>query len=150
MATWQELYGMLLDENLSPEQIVARLNVRPSRLRRLLASKRLAARLNAVESVADRRGVHALISRIGQAAGRLVKLVESERPETARKACLDVIGTARQVHKSRADAEQRDWLNRVQPSRCASTFRLGCSTIVIPTTSSARSPARTRRSRMKW
>ena len=112
MATWQELYEMLLDEDLSPEKIVARLNVRPSRLRQLLASKRLAARLKAVETVADRKAVHTFISRIARAAGRLVKLVESGRPETARKACLDVIATARQVHKSRSDEEQRERLNR--------------------------------------
>ena len=117
MATWQELYEMLLDEDLSPEKVVARLNVRPSRLRQLLASKRLAARLKAVETVADRKAVHTFISRIAHVAGRLVKLVESGRPETARRACLDVIATARQVHKSRSDEEQRDRLNRWNDSR---------------------------------
>ena len=115
MATWQELYEMLLDEEISPEEVVARLNVRPSRLRQLLASKRLASRLKAVESVADRKAVHALISRLAHAAGGLVKLVESGRPETARKACLDVIATARQVHRSRSDEQRDRWISLNDP-----------------------------------
>ena len=45
MACWQDLYEMLIDDALTPEQIVARLNVPPSRLKRMLASKRLAASL---------------------------------------------------------------------------------------------------------
>ena len=89
MATWQELYDMLLDEDLSPEEIVARLNVRPSRLRRLLASKRLAARLKAAESAAagaappagpsmTRKAAAALAKRKGRPTGPSVEAVMAD------------------------------------------------------------------------
>ena len=52
MPTWKDLYELLIDKSLSPDEVVARLGVRPSWLRRLLASKHLVARL---AERADRR-----------------------------------------------------------------------------------------------
>ncbi|GAG42494.1 unnamed protein product, partial [marine sediment metagenome] len=40
MARWQELYEMVLAGDLSPAEIMDGLNVKPSRLRQMLASKR--------------------------------------------------------------------------------------------------------------
>ena len=45
MVRWQDVYEVLIDGELTPAEIVASLNVSPSRLKRMLASKRLAARL---------------------------------------------------------------------------------------------------------
>ena len=99
MACWQELYKMLLDERMSAYDIVEKLAVKPSRLKRMLQSKRLAARLRMVESVVDRRAAHVIIAAIDTAMPGLSKLTRADKPETARRACLDVIATAKQVFR---------------------------------------------------
>ena len=119
MARWQDLYEMLIDESLTPEQIVARLDVRPSRLRELLHSKRLAARLQGVEAVSDKRAAHNVIAHLDRAARRLLGLVEAPQPETARKACLDVVRSAREAYQARP-AEQREWWQEPRRRRRAS------------------------------
>jgi len=68
MPCWQDLYELLMDGELSPHEIMARLNVRPSRLRRMLASKRLAARLAMAEAISAKSGGHAVVARAGEAA----------------------------------------------------------------------------------
>lgn len=109
MATWQQLYEMLLDEQLSPEQIVDRLHVRPSRLRQLLESKRLAARLEALADVAGLKASFELLGRVGQAVGRLLALAEAQPAETSRRASLDVLRVAREVYEGlRAQRQQAE------------------------------------------
>jgi len=109
MATWQELYVMLLEEQMTPHEIIARLNVRPSRLRELLASRRLASRLRLAESLAEERRGHAVAHEAGSAANKLGELIGSDRPETARKACLDVLEAAEEVRRRRV---QQEWFPR--------------------------------------
>jgi len=99
MPCWQDLYELLMDGELSPHEIMARLNVRPSRLRRMLASKRLAARLAMAEAISAKSGGHAVVARAGEAARKLACLIDADRPETARKACLDVLQTARGIYR---------------------------------------------------
>ena len=99
MACWQELYKMLLNERMSAYDIVEKLAVKPSRLKRMLQSKRLAARLGMVESLVDRRAAHVIIAAIDTAMPGLSKLIRADKPETARRACLDVIATAKQVYR---------------------------------------------------
>lgn len=106
MARWQQLYEMLLNEDLSPQEIVSRLNVRPSRLRQLLAGKRLAARLQVAESVANRQAGHAVVSAVASAVRQLTALTSSNKDETARKSCLDVINTGRQVYKKEVNSQK--------------------------------------------
>ena len=99
MACWQELYKMLLNERMSAYDIVEKLAVKPSRLKRMLESKRLAARLRMVESLVDRRAAHVIIAAVDTAMPGLSKLTRADKPETARRACLDVIATAKQVYR---------------------------------------------------
>ncbi|GAH60231.1 unnamed protein product [marine sediment metagenome] len=99
MPCWNDLFEMLLDEDLSAEDIVSRLAVKPSRMRQLLNSKRLDARLKAVESVANQKAGHAVLSTIDSAAKKLAVLTANEKPETARRACLDVIKKAEQIYR---------------------------------------------------
>ncbi len=106
MARWQQLYEMLLEKDLSPHEIVSRLNVRPSRLRALLAGKRLMARLDVAEAVANRQAGHAVVSSVASAVRGLTALVESEKDETARKSCLDVIQTAGRVYQRGVQSQQ--------------------------------------------
>ena len=106
MACWQELYKMLLDEQMSAYDIVEKLAVKPSRLKRMLESKRLAARLRMVESVVDRRAAHVIIAAVDTAMPELSKLTRADKPETARRACLDVIATAKQVYR---EQKQHKW-----------------------------------------
>ena len=106
MACWQELYKMLLDEQMSAYDIVEKLDVKPSRLKRMLESKRLAARLGMVESLVDRRAAHVIIAAVDTAMPGLSKLTRADKPETARRACLDVIATAKQVYR---EQKQHKW-----------------------------------------
>jgi len=106
MARWQQLYEMLLNKDLSPHEIVSRLNVRPSRLRQLLAGKRLVARLEVAESVANRQAGHGVVSSLASAVRKLTALTGSKKDETARKSCLDVMNTARQVYEKRVNSQK--------------------------------------------
>ena len=53
MATWQDLYRLMAQEQLTPEEIIDRLKVKPSRLRRMLASRRLLTRLHLAGDLAQ-------------------------------------------------------------------------------------------------
>ena len=113
MARWQELHQMLLDKKLTPEEIVDRLDVCPSRLDRLLASKRLAGRLKMIQKVADRKASQQIISRLASATAKMVELLDADRPETARRACHDVIELARQAYRAQSKMEQREKQKRL-------------------------------------
>ena len=112
MACWQDLYAMLLDEELTAEQVVARVGVKPSRLRRLLESKRMAARLAVVAEVAEARGEQALAAGQERAARKLAALAGQGEGETSRKACLDVMDKAQAIRSRRGLAEPVPGYNR--------------------------------------
>ncbi len=97
MACWKDLYRMLTDPQMTPEQIVTSLGVKPSRLRRMLASKRLAAALAAAEVIAEERAAHVASAARASAVENLRALTDSDRAETARRSCLDVMELSRQL-----------------------------------------------------
>ena len=96
---------MLLNKELTPQEIVERLGVRPSRLRQMLESKRLAERLGLVEQIAAMRADHATLSAVAAAAEKLAALAAKDG-ETGRKACLDVLAQARVVRTDRQSAKK--------------------------------------------
>ena len=108
MAHWQEVYEMVMDGRLSPAEIVDRLNVKPSRLRQMLESKRLVARLALHEQMADRTHVHRSLKDIARAASRLSELTESEQPEAARRACRDLLADGRGLRDAITKRKQVD------------------------------------------
>jgi len=108
MARWQELYEMVLAGDLPPAEIMDRLNVKPSRLRQMLASKRLVARLALHEEMADRTHVHRSLKDIARAASRLSELTESDQPEAARRACRDVLTDGRGLRDAITKRKQVD------------------------------------------
>ena len=116
MATWQDLYEMLLDESLRPHEIVARLNVRPSRLKRMLASKRLAARLETTEQIAERRSAHLLATSAEPAVRKLTDLLGAEGDETVRRACLNVLEVSGQVRQARPERPRGDFWSPQRPA----------------------------------
>ncbi len=94
MASWKFLYELLHNENMSAHEIVNTINVKPSRLRQMLLSKRLAARLASIKTIADKKVGRTVVSSVAPAMHKMSELIDSERPETARKACLDMLEAA--------------------------------------------------------
>ena len=101
MAKWQFLCELLLNEDMAPQDVLLALGVKPYRLQQMLRAKRLASRLASVEAVANKRAGHIVAVGIAPAAQKLAELTDSQRPETARRACLDLIETARKIYKDR-------------------------------------------------
>ena len=101
MARWQNLCELLLNEDMTAHDVLIALGVKPYRLRQMLRSKRLASRLASVEAVANKRAGHTAVASIAPAVQKLTELTESQRPETARRACLDLIDAARKIYKDR-------------------------------------------------
>jgi hypothetical protein len=100
MARWQELCELLLNKELTPQGIVEQLGVKPYRLKQMLESKRLAARLEVVEQIAAMRSDRAILLAVEAAADKLAALAAGEG-ETGRKACLDVLAQGRLVRTER-------------------------------------------------
>ena len=103
MPRWQSLCELLLNEDMTAHDVVMALGVKPSRLRRMLRSKRMAAYLKSAEAVANSKAGHAVVAEMAPAMQKLIKLTESQRPETARRACLDLLTTAKQIYKEDRD-----------------------------------------------
>ena len=101
MARWQNLCELLLNEDMTAHDVLIALGVKPYRLRQMLRSKRLASRLASVEAVANKRAGHTVIVGIAPAVQKLTELTDSQRPETARRACLDLLDAAREIYKRR-------------------------------------------------
>ena len=99
MPSWQFLCELLLNEDMGAHDVLIALGVKPSRLRRMLQSKRLKSRLASIEAVANKKAGHAVVSSIAPAVHKMTELIGSERPETARKACLDMLEAAREIYK---------------------------------------------------
>lgn len=100
MPGWENLFELLHNEDMDAKDIIIALGVKPSRLRRMLQSKRLESRLAAIEAVANKKAGHAVVSSIAPAVHKMAKLIESERPETARRACLDMLEAAMKIFRS--------------------------------------------------
>jgi len=97
MAGWQDLYRMLLDESVSAAQIIDRLNIPPSRVRRLLGSRRLRQRLEAADDLVERAHSQRLMKNMEQVSHRLIDLADSEKPETARRACEHLLAECQKL-----------------------------------------------------
>ncbi len=117
MACCQDLYRMLVKEKLSAEEIVSQLGVSPSRLKRMLASKRLNAKLRAAELVANKQAGYGLVVGVGSTARKLKDLTGADKPETARRACLDVLTTAREIHDAERAREEQAAAQRALRAR---------------------------------
>ena len=103
MAKWQELCELLMDKELTPQEIVEKLRVKPCRLKQMLESKRLAERLELVEKIAAVRADHAILVAMEAAADKLAALATNDT-ETGRKACLDVLAQGQALRTQRTSA----------------------------------------------
>ena len=103
MAKWQELCELLMDKELTPQEIVEKLRVKPCRLKQMLESKRLAERLELVEKIAAVRADHAILVAMEAAADKLAALATKDT-ETGRKACLDVLAQGQALRTQRESA----------------------------------------------
>jgi len=103
MAKWQELCELLIDKELTPQEIVEKLGVKPCRLKQMLESKRLAERLELVEKIAAVRADHAILLAMEAAADKLAALATKDT-ETGRKACLDVLAQGQALRTQRESA----------------------------------------------
>ena len=108
MANLDFLCELLHNRDMEPYDIVLALGVKPYRLRQMLNSRRLEARMSAIEALADKKAGHAIVSSIAPAMHRMTRLMESDRPETARKACLDMLEAAMRIFRSERIQRNRD------------------------------------------
>ena len=111
MAKWQDLCELLMDKELTPQKIVEKLGVKPSRLKQMLESKRLAGRLELVEQIAAVRADHTILLAVEAAADKLAALAAKDT-ETGRKACLDVLAQGRLVRTEHESARSGRKLER--------------------------------------
>lgn len=81
----------LIRAGLSPQEIMDRLDICPSKLRRMLAGKKLANRLAAEVQLARQIVRHQTAADVQTVAGKLREIAFGEKTETARKACLALL-----------------------------------------------------------
>lgn len=84
----------LLRAGVSPRSIIERMDVPPSRLRRMLEGPRLKKQLDLEARLASAVTDHDVIAQLQQIVQRLRELAYSEKEETARKACTDLLSRA--------------------------------------------------------
>ena len=90
MASYKDLLS-LIRKGTRGEEILRRLNVPPSRLRRLLGSKRLWQALKLERELSSIVIAHSAAGSVKDMVDRLVSLAHSESEETSRKACLAMV-----------------------------------------------------------
>ncbi|MDY6914304.1 MAG: hypothetical protein SVT52_07610 [Planctomycetota bacterium] len=91
MPSYKELLELIRDGRSTREIFASFSPMWPSRMRRLLASKRLRKALELEESLAATVVGHRTATGVAGVAERLFELAESEKDETARKACIDLL-----------------------------------------------------------
>jgi len=96
MASCDDL-ARLIRGGLTAEEIIERLGVRPSRLRRMLNCERLRRRLDLTEEVALRVAAHRTAGRVAAMTERLVELAYGDKSETARKACVALLAEGSRI-----------------------------------------------------
>lgn len=87
-AVIEDLFATELEERA----ILAKHQVKPQEYERWLANERFAGQLEQRIAAALRRGRMTLARNASNAATRLIELIRSDKGETARKACLDILG----------------------------------------------------------
>jgi len=90
MATYKDLLKCIRT-GLSPQEIMDRLDVCPSKLRTMLAGKKLANRLAAEAQLARQIVRHQTAADVQTVAAKLREIAFGEKSETARKACLALL-----------------------------------------------------------
>ena len=95
MAGYRDMLG-LIRQGKSPEEILKTLSLCPSRLRRLLNSKRLNQQLELERDVSRKCGAYALGSGIHEMVRRCRELAEEGIGDTARKAAESLLEQAKQ------------------------------------------------------
>lgn len=81
-------------ERLRPEQVHSRFRVTPKTLARWQADPDFRALMAEIEAEHRERARRVFVTFAETAAVRLVKVTDTENPETVRKACLDVLARA--------------------------------------------------------
>jgi len=84
----------LIGQGLSPDEIIDRLGVTPYRLQQLMSNKYLAEHLKLQEELARTVVRHQTATGILPVAQRLREIAFGEGSETARKACVMLLGDA--------------------------------------------------------
>jgi hypothetical protein len=95
----QRFLALLWQGDLTPAEIVARLNLPPRRLRTLLASGPFRNALKLMRTVERSRQEIILTRTWADAIARLTELAKGEG-ETARKACLDLLALRRETDQA--------------------------------------------------
>jgi hypothetical protein len=87
---WRKL-AVLLKSGLTPMEIIQTMNVKSSRMLKLLQSKRLMREGVVVWGVTKEKMQWMVVTAKTQAAAKLVDLTESDSAETSRKTCLEIL-----------------------------------------------------------
>lgn len=90
MATYKDLLK-LIQQGLSAEEIMLRLDVCPSKLRRMMRSEKLIDQLAVQEELARQIVRHQTASDVQTMMAKMRELALGEKTETARKACLALL-----------------------------------------------------------
>jgi len=90
MAGYKDLLA-LIRKGTRGAEILRRLDIPPSRLRRLLGSKRLWQELKLERELSSIVIAHSAAGSVKDMVDRLVSLAHSESEETSRKACLAMV-----------------------------------------------------------
>jgi hypothetical protein len=97
----------LLREGKTPEEIVRRMNMRPSHWRRMLSGKRMRDALKMEEDISVLMAVHRIAAAVEGAADKFTELMDTDSPETARKVCLALLHEGlRTARKTKAQTLQ--------------------------------------------
>ncbi len=92
-----------LADGKTPSEAIAECNVTPAVFRRWLGGEAFAAEMAVRQDIARRQSKLMLAKSATEAAANLIGLLKAEQPETARKACLDVLAlTGTQAKKETA------------------------------------------------
>jgi len=97
----------LIRRGASPEEIMERFKMPPSRLRRMLRGKHLQERLRLAEDIAAEVVVHQTAAGVYDAARRLIELMASEKVETARKVGFALLSEGMQICQENDAADLR-------------------------------------------
>jgi len=93
MPSYKDLL-MLIRSGKPPLEIIAQLDVPPSRLRRMLHGKRLQAEIDLERQLASAVAGYKTTAGAGEVVGKLSRLTRTKSPETVRKVCLALLNEA--------------------------------------------------------
>ena len=105
----------LMHGGCSPREILERMPMPPSHLKRMLGGKRLQDALKMREKLAAVLAVHEIAAGVHDVTGRFTELLDSQRPETVRKVCLALLheglhGPKRGAKASGAAPTVKPWM----------------------------------------